>query len=40
MVEVIINDNVTKIIIGEIEIIVNGDFEIKKKKPACTGSKD
>ncbi len=40
MVEIIINDNLTKVIINDVEILIKGDYEIIKKEPTCTGSKD
>ncbi len=40
MVQITIIDNQTVIKVDNMEIFISGDFEIKKKEPACTGSKD
>lgn len=40
MVQITIIDNKTVVKVNDIEIFINGDFEIRKKEPACTGSKD
>lgn len=40
MTEIVVNGNQTKIRTNDIEILIKGDFEIIKKEPACTGSKD
>lgn len=39
MVQITILDNKTVVKVDDIEIFITGDFEIKKKEPAITGSK-